>query len=270
MKKRLLIAGASVLAAVALGAGFLIGRARATGAPAAMPMTYSATLTDPSGAPLTGSKSIVLQIFDAATAGNMQCSVGPTSVTLVAGGFSVPLVDACTSAVHATADLWIEVFVDGASLGRTKLGAVPFALEADRAAKATGALDTRIASIESALISRTDTTATTPLRLCRGSTPTGNTAWAVYNGSTSALSLNVDMTSCGFTSKPIVFPVLAGASNHWLTTGGSNPYPPATGSNLTDATGFTIFINYTGGTVSPATANSSGLQWHVDWVALGN
>jgi hypothetical protein len=37
-------------------------------------------------------------------------------------------------------DLWAELFVDGASVGRNKVGAVPFAVEAGNAATATSAV----------------------------------------------------------------------------------------------------------------------------------
>ena len=134
------IAGAVLIAAAAVLVGYVSGRARASGIPAAQPLTYAGTLTDASGAPLTGTKNIQVELWDAATAGNMQCSVGPTALALVAGTFRVSLPDSCTAAVHAQSDLWAEVFVDGASVGRNKLGAVPFALEAANAVTATTAV----------------------------------------------------------------------------------------------------------------------------------
>jgi hypothetical protein len=55
---------------------------------------------------------------------------------LSSGAFQVVLPAACTTAIHANGDLWVEVFVDGTTLGRTKLGAVPYAVEADHAVRA--------------------------------------------------------------------------------------------------------------------------------------
>jgi hypothetical protein len=139
MKKRM---GAGLICVVGLSAvslAYFAGRARAAGIPATTPMTYSGVLTDMAGTPLTGSKNIQIQFWDAATAGNSTCMVGPASQMLNAGAFQVALPDTCTAAVHGSPDQWVEVFVDGASLGRTKLGAVPYAVEADKAKSAATA-----------------------------------------------------------------------------------------------------------------------------------
>jgi hypothetical protein len=42
--------------------------------------------------------------------------------------------------VRAQRDLWVEVLVDGNPIGRSKLGAVPYAIEAQRASEPAGAL----------------------------------------------------------------------------------------------------------------------------------
>jgi hypothetical protein len=138
----------SMLVGAAVGVGYWAGRARAAGVPASMAMTYSGALTDANGTPLTGSKNILVQLYDMATMGTSQCTVGPTAVTLGPGGsFSIPLPDACTTAIHATPDLWVEVFVDNTSFGRSKLGAVPYALEAATASAAAGSLAQAISKI---------------------------------------------------------------------------------------------------------------------------
>jgi len=130
---------------VALAAGYWVGRARAAGVPAATALVYSGFVTDGTGSPATGSKSIVLQVFDAETAGTMKCSIGPVAVDLGPGGFfQMTLPEACTTAVHQLPDLWIEAFVGADSLGRIKLNAVPYALEAGSASAAGGALKTSI------------------------------------------------------------------------------------------------------------------------------
>jgi hypothetical protein len=132
------------IAAVVASSAYLVGRARAAGIPAAQPLVYSGVLTDTSGALLTGSKNIQVIVWDAATAGTMQCTVGPMAQTLVGGSFQVPLAAACVTAVRTTPDLWAELFVDGGSLGRNKLGAVPYAVEATHAVNAdhaTGGFD---------------------------------------------------------------------------------------------------------------------------------
>jgi hypothetical protein len=138
--KRSLFALTCASLAAGLGvAGYFVGHARADGIPSTAAMTYGGTLTDLNGTPLTGSQNLQLTFWDAATAGNQKCTAGPTATALVAGTFQLALPDACTAAVHASPDLWVELFVNGASLGRTKLGAVPFAVEAAHASVATSA-----------------------------------------------------------------------------------------------------------------------------------
>ena len=79
---------------------------------------------------MTGSVPIQIAVWDAATAGNQICVTASTPQTLVAGAFQVTLPETCTAAVHANSDLWIEVLVSGLAIGRTKLGAVPYAVVA--------------------------------------------------------------------------------------------------------------------------------------------
>jgi len=125
--------------------GYLAGRARAAIPAAATALTYSAVLSDATGAPLTGSKNIQIEVWDAATAGNLACMIGPNAIDLgTTGAFQVVLPAACVTAVHANADLWVELIVNGASIGRAKLGAVPYAVEADTASNAAGPLKTAL------------------------------------------------------------------------------------------------------------------------------
>jgi hypothetical protein len=136
-RRRLIVAGVVSVLSLGLVSAYLLGRARAAGAPTMQPMTYSGVLTDMSGTPLTGMKNIQITLFDAATMGNQVCSYGPSAVALSSGGaFQAVLPTQCTTAVHGAGDLWVEVFVDGNTLGRTKLGAVPYAIEADHAVNA--------------------------------------------------------------------------------------------------------------------------------------
>jgi hypothetical protein len=138
--RRIWLGGLFLLAAGGGMTGYLANRARAAGIPAANALTYGGVLTDATtGAPLTGSKNIQVVIFDAATGGTQQCANTPAPQTLVAGGFQVALPDSCTTVVHGKTDLWVELFVDGATTGRAKVAAAPFAVEADHAVTATTA-----------------------------------------------------------------------------------------------------------------------------------
>jgi hypothetical protein len=259
MKRQKLAIGISSAAMIGLAIGYATGRARAANIPATEPMVYSGALTDAAGAPLSGTRNLQLALWDQATLGASQCATAPTSVTLgPAGTFQLPLPDACTAVVHARADLWLEVIVDNTPIGRSKLGAVPFAVEADTARNAAGALGTRLGAIESRLARDTGGTAQ---RICSGSTPIGSSNWRVYDGI--AIALTVDTSACQFTKRPLYVSNLGGENLHYMTSGGSNPY-------VTDANGRTQFDVYVvgNGPLTPAAAN--GDKWHIEWVAFGN
>jgi len=84
MDRRLISGMLAAFAAVGMASGYLIGHARAAGAPSSQPLTYSGTLTDQSGAPLTGSRSILVALWDLAAAGNQVCATAPSPVALAA------------------------------------------------------------------------------------------------------------------------------------------------------------------------------------------
>ncbi len=126
--------GASV-AIVTCGVTCFAVRARAAGIPDAAALTYTGYLENPDGTPVTGKKSIGLSVYDAETkAKQFAASILPTSSPSQVA-FSC-VADECTDAVKGNPDLWIEIMVEGALLGRTKLGAVPYAVVAGHAADA--------------------------------------------------------------------------------------------------------------------------------------
>lgn len=139
---------AATLAVSAVGvAGYKIGRARADGAPTMQPLYYSGVLDD-GGRPVEGARSITVRLFDAAMGGTAVCTTISPTAQVSGGRFRVALDAACAGAVQANPDLWAEVIVDAVTFPRQKLGAVPYALEAARAAGASGALERRIAAVE--------------------------------------------------------------------------------------------------------------------------
>jgi hypothetical protein len=129
-RNQLVLVALSVLMAAAVTIAYRAGRARASGIPAMQALTYSGVLTDANGTPLTGQKNVQILLYDAATGGNPVCSTTPMALTLTGGAFQITLPDSCATQVQAGPDLWVDVVVDGGSLGRTKLGAVPYAIEA--------------------------------------------------------------------------------------------------------------------------------------------
>ncbi len=116
--------------------GALAVRARAAGIPDADVLTYTGYLESAEGTPLDGEHSISVQFWESLAATKDLCAASLGSVELQAGRFQVPLPAECADAVKANPDLFVDVSIDGASLGRTKLGAVPYAIEAAHATKA--------------------------------------------------------------------------------------------------------------------------------------
>lgn len=113
-------------------------RANAAGIPQADVLTYTGYLEGADGAPLTDKHSIDVRVLAAADASKALCEANASNVLLVSGRFQVPLPD-CPAIVKDNPDLWLDVRVDGSSLGVSKMGAVPFAIEAEHATTASDA-----------------------------------------------------------------------------------------------------------------------------------
>lgn len=132
------------------------------------------------------------------------------------------------------------MLVDGARLPRTKLGSVPYALEAGHAS--TAALDTAGAR----------------QRICTGATPAATTAWQVYAAGPN-IFVDVDTTRCGFTKPPRYFTSLGGSTSHGTTMGATSIYSATN-------TGFRIHID----AVQDMTPDLARMQqWYIQWIAVG-
>lgn len=122
--------------------GFTVGTlvARADGIPTTTPLFYSGIVENDAG-PLTGSVPIGLRLFDDAVVGgdNELCDVSALQQTLVNGEFRIDVSD-CLDALRDNADVFAEVNVDNVPQPRVKVGALPFAIEAERASTARGPL----------------------------------------------------------------------------------------------------------------------------------
>src|SRR5256885_12922082 len=140
MIRRRYVAAGSLLVAGGFALGYYVSRVNAAGIPASAPLSYSGVVSMADGKPRTGAATVLVQLFDQESGGAAVCGSLPTKVDLIAGAFRVALSGDCTTAVHAKPDLWAEVVVDGQAVGkRRKLGAVPYAVEADHAVSATTA-----------------------------------------------------------------------------------------------------------------------------------
>ena len=116
-------------------AGYLAGTAGAAGIPTTDPLFYSGTLTDTGGKLFSGSKPIGVDLWSAKTGGSKLCSTVAKTVTMTQGRFRVALSKTCVAAIKQNPDLWVEATVDGTSMGRAKIGAVPYAVEAGSVAE---------------------------------------------------------------------------------------------------------------------------------------
>ncbi len=134
-------------AALALAGAYRLGRAHADGVPAANPLYYGGFLDD-HGTPVEGTRSVTVRLWDMAAGGTATCTTTAPGTAFTAGRFRIALDASCVSAVRANADLWAEVQVDATTFPRSKLGAVPYALESARASAAAGALEARLAALE--------------------------------------------------------------------------------------------------------------------------
>jgi hypothetical protein len=136
------VVAGSVLAGTAVGYRL----ARAAGVPGAKPLYYAGTIED-AGQLVDGTRDITLRLWSDGTSTDgtfLKCTTIATGAPVARGRFRIALDDTCTAPVHQNPDLWMEVLVGNSVLGRTKIGAVPYALEADRALNIGGRKIARI------------------------------------------------------------------------------------------------------------------------------
>lgn len=131
---------AAIFGAATALLGGLIGYAVAEGAPTTEPLFYGGLVTSTDGAPLEATHSVRLRLLAAETGDSVLCSTPELAAQFKAGRFRValPIGDkGCAKAVANSADSWVELTVDGTTFPRSKVGAVPYALEADHAKAAS-------------------------------------------------------------------------------------------------------------------------------------
>lgn len=154
MRRRELVLNRAQLGSLALAAAVIgvvstlvVQGVSAAGIPEAGALTYSGVLEKPDGTPVTEKVNLRVSLWNAASGPAELCSQSKSDVTLLGGRFQLELPDACRDAIAANPNVWVQVEAGGASLGRTKLGAVPYAVEAANAGTASaaaGALKTQI------------------------------------------------------------------------------------------------------------------------------
>jgi hypothetical protein len=125
--------------AVALGmvATYHLGRAHADGLPATDTMYFGGTL-DENGVLVTGTRDVTVRFYDAESGGTPVCETAAPAAPLQAGRFRIALNARCTTAVRDNANVWSQLTVGTTTIaGRSRLGAVPYAVEAQRASGLT-------------------------------------------------------------------------------------------------------------------------------------
>lgn len=127
-----------VCSVASVGIGYVV---HAEGAPTTQPLFYSGVLED-AGVLAEGAYTIRLTLHDAVTAGAVVCMSETVDVPVVAGRFRMDVSD-CADELQVEPDAWAAVQFTGsdgtphAIPGRTKVGAVPYAMEAKHAVSAT-------------------------------------------------------------------------------------------------------------------------------------
>jgi hypothetical protein len=136
-----------VMMAVALtSAGALAGvgmKALADGIPSPNPLYYAGTLTLDGNLVSDPARSMKATLWTNPTPTVGETALCVTSVTtpVLDGRFRIALDPSCKGAINANPNVYVEVVDNAVSLGRAKVGAVPFAVEADHAVSATNAVD---------------------------------------------------------------------------------------------------------------------------------
>jgi hypothetical protein len=134
-----------------LVSGYAVRGARAE-IPTTDALTYAGVLENIDGTPIAAaSKNVAVQLWDAQSGGTKLCERDSLPTPLTMGHFEVTMPGDCPPKLQAGKPAYVDVLVDGASIGRTKIGAVPYALEAGRASEAAGGLDARITAAEKGL-----------------------------------------------------------------------------------------------------------------------
>lgn len=139
--------------AVLVGAGAFVAtavraqRAQADGVPQTDSF-YAVGTLDIAGRPDNAQHNIVVRLFNEETGGTMRCQSSTLAAMVINGQFRIDF-EMCRATVRSSPDLWVELTIDSNTFPRTKLGAVPYALEAARASGASGTIDARLTALES-------------------------------------------------------------------------------------------------------------------------
>lgn len=74
--------------------------------------------------------------------------------------------------------------------------------------------------------------------------------------------MDVDISHCGFISKPVLVTSLGGSSEHALTVGSANPYSVS-------ASRFRLYVFYRDRDLGITTEKAAKNNWHINYHATG-
>jgi hypothetical protein len=99
-------------------------------------------------------------------------------------------------------------------------------------------------------------------------TSPNDTNWIVYSLNPAGLYVNVDTSSCAFTSVPNYSVMMGGTTSHWTSYGTSNLY-------YTTKTSFRVYIASVIHTVNGEVVShprnvtqAKGWEWHIQWCGV--
>jgi hypothetical protein len=188
--------GAGLILAASAGYGL---RALAEGAPTMKPLFYSGTL-EANGKFASGAYAIVLALFDAESAGTQVCVSESADVPVEAGRFRVEVSADCVKALQMRPDVWAAVKFTGPDgvphelLKRSKIGAVPFSLEAQHAVSANKALSADTATSANTAAEASHAAAANTATMATMAT------MAATAGAVSTSAVTVETANCVFVS----------------------------------------------------------------------
>lgn len=115
-----------LLTAFLLSAGMSLSSAESLAAPVSTAFTYQGSLSE-NGSPANGATEMSFQLWDTMSGGAQVGSTIIETVDVVDGVFSESL-DFGAGSYSVNQALWLEIIVDGQSMGRTPLTASPYSL----------------------------------------------------------------------------------------------------------------------------------------------
>jgi hypothetical protein len=138
MKARhLLIATALVAAGASAGIG--LKSVLAGGIPDQSPLFYAGTLIE-NGQLVTGQRALTVNVWaDPMSMGAPLCQTVASTAQVQNGRFRIALDGSCKGQINKNSNAWVEVIDGATSLGRAKIGAVPYAVETDHSTNADNA-----------------------------------------------------------------------------------------------------------------------------------